>query len=242
MSRTISLYKEHAEEDKVGISEEKRDLIDLIGEDLGRFSDQGVSLLNREIYLNDITQSTAIKFHKNLLALENISTEPIKIHIHSNGGLVDAGWSIYDAIGNSPCQIVGICWGICASMATVILQACDKRIITKHATFMMHEGSDTMIGEMKARDPIAYGLEAKRQLSLMYDILSSKTCMSKNQLEELISRTDLFLTPEEVIALALADAILIGKKKEVTKGKINLKAFNRILSHKSIKTIHGKGR
>ena len=235
MSQQVVLKKKPPK-DSIVVDEDAQEIYETVGKDLGQFHELGVSFLNREIYLGEITHGSSIRFHKNLLALENISGAPIKIHIHSPGGLVEAGWGVYDIMLHSRCEIVGIGWGVCASMAALILQGCDKRILAPNCTFMLHEGSDSL-HDTSARNPMAYGLEAKRHLILMYEILERNSFLSINQLEQLISHIDLFLTPKEVVALGLADKIL--KAKDLTRNKkgVDKKSLNRIIAQKSFSKL-----
>ena len=93
--------------------------------DFSDIYDNNLSLDTREIYLcgNDggVDEKLTVGFLKNLRILENKSKDRIIIHQYSIGGDWTAGMAIYDAIVNSPCKFVYICYGIAASMGSICL-------------------------------------------------------------------------------------------------------------------------
>jgi ATP-dependent Clp endopeptidase proteolytic subunit ClpP len=72
-----------------------------------------------------------------ILALNELSDEPITLLIHSPGGDVDEGMMLYDIVrmSRAPIHTVGL---ICASMATVLLAAGARRFCLPHSRFLLH--------------------------------------------------------------------------------------------------------
>ncbi len=94
----------------------------------------------RVIYLNgEIDQESANKFIKILMFLDKTIGE-ITLILNSEGGCCSSGFAIYDAIKlcNNEVKIRVI--GSVMSMATIILQAGDKRFMSENSRFMLHRG------------------------------------------------------------------------------------------------------
>lgn len=76
----------------------------------------------------------------------------INVVIQSSGGDVFAANAIYNALILNKATITGTIIGICASAATIILMACDKRRIAKNAILMAHNPSITLWGSYTSED------------------------------------------------------------------------------------------
>ena len=98
-------------------------------------------LTKRIIFIEgEITQDTAVETCKSLLflAAENHNF-PVDIIINSNGGAVDAGLLILDAMEGSGLEIHTWCLSRAFSKAALIFSAGSKRYILKHAELMLHQ-------------------------------------------------------------------------------------------------------
>lgn len=71
---------------------------------------------------------------------------PIRIHINSLGGELDAGLALYDYISNLDVDTIGIVEGIAASAASLILLACKHREMTDNSSILIHQLSSGVIG------------------------------------------------------------------------------------------------
>lgn len=76
----------------------------------------------------------------------------INVVIQSGGGDVFAANAIYNALILNKAVITGTIIGICASAATIVLMACDKRKIAKNAILMAHNPSITLWGSYTSED------------------------------------------------------------------------------------------
>lgn len=76
----------------------------------------------------------------------------INVVIQSSGGDVFAANAIYNTLNQNKATITGTIIGICASAATIILMACDKRRIAKNAILMAHNPSITLWGSYTSED------------------------------------------------------------------------------------------
>lgn len=112
-----------------------------------------VLIAQRCIYLgnvfNDATCNESMidatmlrRFEKAMTALEYFNhKEPILIRASSGGGDAYYSLAIYDRIMDSPCFVTMHATGYVMSGMSIILQAADKRLLSRNATFMMHYGS-----------------------------------------------------------------------------------------------------
>ncbi len=128
-------------------------------DEINLIHDYGICLSTRSIYLkNDeefdsINGETLISFLKNLSILEAKSKDPIIIYQYSLGGEWGIGMGVYDAIINSPCKFIYVCYGYAASMGSVMPQAVYNkgyRLIAKNCSFMIHEGTVSIDGTNKS--------------------------------------------------------------------------------------------
>lgn len=153
-------------------------------------------------------------FIKAIIHLNIISTRPIIIHMNNLGGDWYHGMAIYDAIRASSAHVYGICWGYAMSMGSIIVQACDTRIVAPHCTFMIHDGQEGYVGSPKSFYAWAKHSEKLRQR--MYEIYLSrikaaKPRMTIKRIEQLCSHDTIF-TADESVKYGLADWVLESLK------------------------------
>lgn len=149
-------------------------------------------------------------FIKAICHLNSISSKPIFVHMNNLGGSWFHGMSIYDAIRASISHVYGICWGNAFSMGSIIVQACDSRIVSQHCAFMIHDGFEELSGTCKSVEAWAKFATKLRQrmYKIYYDRMrAAKPRITIKKIEELCSHDTIF-TAEEVIAWGLSDWIL----------------------------------
>lgn len=147
-------------------------------QDLTDIYDNNLSVSTREIYVcgqeGEVDEKLAMGFLKNLRVLENRSNDPIVIHQYSIGGDWNAGMAMYDAIRNSSCQFVYICYGIAASMGSIIPQAVlgkGVRLTTENCEWLIHDGSSNVSGTHK--QVVSNVNHTKIALKTMYDMYTN---------------------------------------------------------------------
>lgn len=74
-----------------------------------------------------------------LYCINESDTEPIVVHLNSEGGDIVSALAIYDAMRLAPVKVKVVVTGYCMSAALVILQGGDERISFPNATFFFHE-------------------------------------------------------------------------------------------------------
>jgi len=185
--------------------------------------DQGVDFVNRMIYfgsLSDPEENEAGIDHrvsenviKSLIALDLAAPDgdkPITIIMNSIGGDVYHGLAIYDAIKSCRNEVVIMVYGAAFSMAAVVLQAADKRIMAPNARLMIHYGEEGSSGHSKS--VLRWAREGQKQNKIMEDMLLARMNQkdpkfSRENLTKLLD-FDTILSAREAVSLGLADAIL----------------------------------
>lgn len=166
-------------------------------------------LTKRIIFIEgEITQDTAVETCKSLLflAAENHNF-PVDIIINSNGGAVDAGLLILDAMEDSGLEIHTWCLSRAFSKAALIFSAGSKRYILKHAELMLHQPlvSATRIeGNVSIIKAVSDSLISTSKI--INTILSRYTGKSLEEIES-VTRTDTYFNAVEAISFGLADEI-----------------------------------
>lgn len=166
-------------------------------------------LTKRIIFIEgEITQDTAVETCKSLLFLagENHNL-PVDIVINSNGGAVDAGLLILDAMEGSGLEIRTWCLSRAFSMAALIFSAGTKRFIFKHAELMIHQpliSASRIEGNASMIKAVSDSLISTSKI--INTILSKNTGKSEQEIES-VTRTDTYFTATEAISFGLADEI-----------------------------------
>lgn len=195
-----------------------------VKEDIDRWFDYNYLSSKRMIYVGSHEAETANEtgesgtdcqmsefFIKAIVHLNRISSiQPIVVHMNNLGGDWCHGMSMYDAIRASTAHVYGICWGHAMSMGSIIVQACDSRIVAPHCTFMIHDGFDTLSGTCRSVE--AWVKHTAKMRKIMYEIYFSRMKPAKNRItiqkiEELCSH-DTIYTANEAVNQGLADWVL----------------------------------
>lgn len=120
---------------------------------------------DRRLYLDcDVERSVVsdvvrhiLRFNKEDKGTEITERKPIYLFISSDGGGVDDGLELVDVIKASKTPVYTVTMGYCYSMAFLIFLAGHKRFASKHATFLIHDGSSYIYNSgSKARDTMEY--------------------------------------------------------------------------------------
>mgnify|MGYP001571479430 CR=1 FL=1 len=196
-----------------------------------------IDIDHREIYLyQEIDDSVAAAFIKNLNYLNHLNHDPITIYSLSIGGEMTYSLGIYDAIKLSVSPTIGISCGEVASMGTIIAQAPNIRLLFPSTTFLIHEGSINL-GDTEAKTAISTMNSFKEFIRRLYNIYYSsckngvffhgktESYIRKFFKQNLQRKSDWYLLAEEVVKYGLADGILGDGKYN------NLSAIRNILSN-----------
>jgi len=143
----------------------------------------------------------------------------ISLYIHCPGGIISAGFAIYDTMQLVRCDISTICVGLAASFGTVLLCAGTKgkRYALPNATIHMHQPMGSAQGQ--ASDVAIAAKEILRMQEKLRDVISKHTGQSYDKVATDTDR-DFYLNAEQAVEYGLVDEILTrGPKREDKKDK-----------------------
>ena len=158
-------------------------------------------------------------------------TGPVTLKINSGGGNMIEGLAMVDYIKSINQQVTGIVEGMAASMAGIILQACDKRIMTSNSRLMIHKAQIATGGDS---DALAAALElVKQEDEKIVNILVEATGKDQEAvLEWMKPGTNKWFNAKEALAAGLIDKIQEGAKVKLPKDVTASEAvalFNKVL-------------
>lgn len=137
----------------------------------------------------------------------------ILVHITSFGGDVYRGLDVYDILRAYPGKKTGLVISGVQSMATIILQACDRRLLLPHATVMIHHPSYIkQIKYKEFRDGKVMGEiwpELQKINTATIDIIAERATGKTPQQIEQVMEDEKYFTADEAVAFGLADGILV---------------------------------
>ena len=137
--------------------------------------------------------------------------EPITINISSPGGSVTDGLALFDTIMRLRRQghhVTTRGMGLVASMAGVILQSGDERIMDERAKLLIHEGSSNFGGKsMTAGEMEDAQFFSKLLREDILNIYASRSNLSKTQIKNRWARKDWILTAEEALKYGFVDKV-----------------------------------
>ena len=145
-----------------------------------------------------------------IAVLANKGNPDIEVWLTSGGGDVIPGLYIYDMLKTYPGKKYGRVISFASSMATIILQACDARVASKHTRITIHHIGSSFVKLDVLRDPAKLkefvdDMESDQQR--LNQILSERT----GQPEDTIRKTceqDRPMTAKEALAFSLIDQII----------------------------------
>lgn len=93
----------------------------------------------KSIYIiGEINDELAAEVSRQITEAKNANVDKIVFKINSGGGSVIAGLSMYDEISALNVETEAVIMGICCSSATYPALACDKVLMMKNGSFMIH--------------------------------------------------------------------------------------------------------
>lgn len=163
----------------------------------------------RTIYLlGDVTAKMAILFRRKMNILNaSASAKKITVEICSQGGDIDAGFSIADTIRSSSSSVDTYAVGEVMSAATLILAAGDYRKSLANTSIMVHQGDFVIKGSIhqitKAELPAIQ--KSEDTYSRLLEQLTDKPA---GYWDEKWKHKNCYLTPSEAMELGIIDEVV----------------------------------
>ena len=131
----------------------------------------------------------------------------ISIYINSPGGVVYAGFAIYDAMQFIRPDVQTTCVGVAMSMGSLLLAGGTpgKRFALPNSRILTHQPHGGFQGQ--ATDIEIHAQEALALRQRMVEMYAHHTGREESEIRELIER-DRFFTPEQAKEYGLIDAVL----------------------------------
>ena len=169
-------------------------------------------LKDRIIFLGEeVNETTASLVVAQLLFLE--SEDPGKdlhLYINSPGGMVTAGFAIYDTMQYIKCDVTTICIGMAASMGAFLLAggAKGKRLALPNAEIMIHQPSGGAKGQATEIQIAAENiLKTKKKLN---EILAANTGKPYDVIAADTER-DHYMSAQEAMEYGLIDNVITSR-------------------------------
>lgn len=172
-------------------------------------TDTGELMLYGEI--SDVSwygdEVTPKQFKNDLDALGDIKN--LNIYINSGGGDVFAGQAIYSMLKRHAAYKTSYTDGLAASIASIIAQAADKRVIASNGMMMVHNAWTIALGNKNELRKIADTMEQIDKT--LIGVYSEKTGLKDAEIIEMLD-AETWMTAEEAVKKGFADEIEEGKK------------------------------
>ncbi len=150
----------------------------------------------------DPSDTSAKYFRDQLEAIPD--TDTIELHINSNGGSVKEGVAIYAQLKQKASRKIGYVDGVAYSVAFLILQACDERVMGLGTSALVHNMWMCVAGNAKelrkAADDLDVLMESNRKVFL------ERSNLDEAKLMEMMD-AETFLTPEQCLEYGFIDRI-----------------------------------
>lgn len=184
-------------------------------------------LLNKSVAINNLSKEKmedklpvmkVIKLEgeviegKTLLDLQNQAEDPnnfdvLVVEIASPGGSVSEGIEIIiwlDKISQLQKQVITVVTANAYSIASLIMLAADKRLISKHADVMVHNPMMPELKHVNANELEDYVKRLRDLESTMYELYGIFTGLQRDQIKELMDN-ETYLSSNEAIQFGFAD-------------------------------------
>lgn len=149
------------------------------------------------------SETSAEFFRKALAEIPESAT--IELHINSCGGSVKEGIAIYNQLKQKKCkEIVAYVDGFAYSIASIILQAADRRVMGLGTSLLIHNMWMAVAGNArelrKAADDLDVLMESNRQIYM------ERVNITEEELIEMLDN-ETYLTPEQALEKGFADEV-----------------------------------
>lgn len=182
--------------------------------------------------VNEETRLAYEKDGKECISLKKISDfinenkgQGLQFDISTLGGDLATALEIHDLISSYPKKTIGNVTGLLASAGTVILEACDERVMDDNKLFLIHNGWKEVTGNIYDFQKAVADM-AKTD-AIMVKIYKERTGLAEEKIIELMKASD-WLTANEALEYGFIDrAVSSGMKiaasvvLQEAQGKIN---------------------
>lgn len=226
----IAIRQRASAQDATGIFDAAGRLIAAMDGDkaLGRISVRALASDTTEITVyGDIGESwdgsstTALDF---LQQVNAIKTPKAVIRINSEGGSVDDGLAIVNAMKRSPAEITAVVDGVAASSASLICMGADRIEMSPNALMMLHAPWGGAFGNATQFRAFADQLD-KYALAMAQDYVAKTKQPLATVMGWLGGDKDYWFTAQEAVAEGLADSIVEDAPAQAAEARPDLSRY-----------------
>ncbi|GMO45482.1 MAG: ATP-dependent Clp protease proteolytic subunit [Termitinemataceae bacterium] len=170
-------------------------------------------LKTRTILLSgEINKDLAEKTIRQLLLLENLGDDPIRVFIDSPGGDADAGFAIFDMLRFVKPEVWTIGMGLVASAAAIVQLASPKerRVGLPNSHYLIHQPLSGIRGV--ATDIEIHAKELDKLREKINVLIAEETGNVKKDVEKHTDR-DYWMTAEEAVKYGLLSKVITNRNE-----------------------------
>jgi ATP-dependent Clp protease protease subunit len=168
-------------------------------------------LKTRTILLSgEIKKDLAERTIRQLLLLEDMGDDPIRIFIDSPGGDADAGYAIFDMIRFVKPPVWTIGMGLVASAAAIIQLASprERRVGLPNSHYLIHQPLSGIRGV--ATDIEIHARELEKLREKINRLIAEETGNPLDQVEKVTDR-DYWMNAEEAVTYGLVSKVVVSR-------------------------------
>lgn len=182
-------------------------------ERLATILEHGVDWKTRTIYIiGEIDGEKSFRLIP-VIRLIDESKGPIKVFISSPGGDEAAGFAIYDTLRLVRNRLITTGFGGVYSIAALIFQAGNSRLLAPNSQLMMHNGTIGVGGETIDSDRVEQlGREAAQNNARYHRVIAERSRVDLQKVREWCKNERYFLA-EEAVAEGLAEGLVDWSSK-----------------------------
>lgn len=173
----------------------------------------GQMLKTRTILISgEINKELAEKTVRQLLLMEAMNNEPIRIFIDSPGGDADAGYAIFDMIRFVKPDVWTIGMGLVASAAAIIQLAAprERRLGLPNSHYLIHQPLSGIRGV--ATDIEIHAKELEKLREKINQLIAEETGNIKEQVEKDTDR-DYWMNSSEAVNYGLISRVIVNRNE-----------------------------
>lgn len=136
--------------------------------------------------------------------LNGINAKEITLRMHSPGGNVFDGMTIFNAIEEHKATVKGQVDGMCGSICSVIAMACNTLTMAKGSMMMIHRASGVEMGNAEELRKTADVLDQIDQI--LVKTYQAKTCLPMKEIKAMMD-AETYMTADKAKSLGFCDAV-----------------------------------